>query len=241
MGELNLRGEEKIIRTAVKLEAFGTWIKWVMITLVLLAIAFGIGFLVGKIGLNGGKEEAEQIEPLPTGVDKIIEEEDYKISISSVEAVLKPTSDLIATKYFYKDADTYEDYKEVFGKKIPFTTDTVVFTYEGVISVGIDLSEVDYDIDNKDKTITIELPSIKVLSNEIDHSSFEYPYVSDSVFNKTEMQDYTNLIDELKKDKEEEIIANEAFMKEAEKNVMDVLKNFLTVSEVTKDYKVVFE
>jgi hypothetical protein len=173
--------------------------------------------------------------------DDTIFEENYLLTISTVEEIVKPASDLITLKYNYKDADTYENYKQLFGKKVPFTTDKVVFTYKGTISVGIDLKEVIYDIDNENKMISIILPEIEIKSNEIDNSSFEYPFESNSVFNATKMKDYTELLATLKEKKEEEVKNDTEFMDTARRNTENILENFLTASDVTKDYTVIFK
>lgn len=200
-----------------------------------------IGFVLGALVCIARIKEEPEKEPIATTIDRTITEDNYTLTISNVEETLKPASDLISTKYYYTDANTYENYKELFGKRVPFTTDKIVFVYDGVINVGIDLSEVNYEINNENKVIVIELPEIKVLSNEIDEESFEFPYVSESVFNKTQMSDYTELIGKLKAEKEEELLENTRFMDGAMKNTQDVLEQFLTVAETTKEYVVIFK
>jgi hypothetical protein len=59
----------------------------------------------------------EKSEPVITKADDTIFEENYLLTISTVEEIVKPASDLITLKYNYKDADTYENYKQLFGKK----------------------------------------------------------------------------------------------------------------------------
>ena len=199
-----------------------------------LLIGGAIGFILGVsvcIIKPGKKLEKD---PVVTTTDKTITEENYTLTISNVEEILKPASDLISTKYYYTDADTYENYKELFGKRIPFTTDKVVFIYDGIISVGIDLAEVGYEINNDNKVIVITLPEIKILSNEIDADSFEFPYMSDSVFNTTQMDDYTELIGKLKTEKAEELMGNSTFMNEAVENTKIFLEHFLFLVETTK-------
>lgn len=158
-----------------------------------------------------------------------------------VEEILKPASDLITMRYCYTDTDTYENYKQLFGKKVPFTTDKVVFTYDGYISVGMNLSDINYYINDSNKTINIILPDIVVIANEIDHSSFEYPYQSDSIFNSTDMEDFTQLINSLKEKKAGDVMNNKRFMDSAEENTKRVIEGFLTGSESTKDYTVKFQ
>lgn len=202
---------------------------------IILVIGIGVGVCIAK------PWEKEEAEPIITKVEETIVEENYTLSIGTVEEVLSPASDLITAKYYYTDADTYENYKELFGKKVPFTTDKVVFTYDGMISVGIELADVEYQIDNENQKITIRLPELAVKANEIDEDSFEFPYVSDSIFNATEMDDYVDLIGTLEKEKEKDLLANTEFMDGALENTKIVLKSFLTAADVTKDYEVVFE
>lgn len=200
-----------------------------------------IGFILGVSICIIKPEKKSEKEPMVTTIDKTITDGNYTLTISNVKEVLKPASDLISTKYYYTDADTYENYKELFGKRVPFTTDKVVFIYDGIISVGIDLVEVDYEINNDNKVIVITLPKIKILSNEIDADSFEFPYMSDSIFNTTQMDDYTGLISKLKTEKAEELMENSVFMDEAMENTKAVLEQFLIVSETTKEYMVIFK
>lgn len=241
MDDKEILEDLKVVRTARKLQSAKERVKKIFGGILLLLVVLVVGFCLGWHTYARRMEEKQVEATLPSVVDGIIEGEDYKITISNIEEVLKPASELVTTKYFYKDADIYENYKEAFGKKIPFTTDKAVFTYEGTVSVGIELAEVGYEIDNENKAITIKMPKIKVLSNEIDESSFQYPYVEDSIFNATVMEDYTSLLAGLKEDKEKEVNDNKELLKTAEENAKNVLKNFLTSSDVTKDYVVNFK
>lgn len=206
----------------------------VVLLVVILVVGIGVGVCIAK------PWEKNKSEPIITKVEEAIVEENYTLSIGTVEEVISPASELITAKYYYTDADTYENYKELFGKKVPFTTDKVVFTYDGMISVGIELTDVEYQIDNENQKITIKLPELTVKANEIDEDSFEFPYVSDSIFNTTEMGDYVDLIGTLEKEKEKDLLANTEFMDGALENTKTVLKSFLTTADATKDYEVVF-
>ena len=172
------------------------------------------------------------------GVNSMIDRRPEPTIIKISEA-LEPASDLISTKYYYTDAEIYEDYKELFGVKLPFTTDKSIFVYDGVISVGIDLNQVEYVVDNAAKTITMTLPEIKILANEIDQDSFEFPYISNSVFNQNEIPGFTKLLAELKAANGEKLLENEEFMTTVRMNTELVLRSFLTASDVTADYQVI--
>lgn len=211
------------------------WLKLILVLLLIASIGFGTGLYTGLT------RPWEKDTPVITTVDDVIAEDNYILSISTIEKIIKPASNLITTKYNYKDADTYENYNKVFGKRIPLTTSKIVFTYKGTVSVGIDLSEVKYSIDNKDKSISINLPKLGVIANEIDDSSFEYPFESNSIFNPTEMSEFTELRQQLKDKHAEEVMNDTKFMNTATENTKNVLRDFLTMSSETKYYTVIFK
>ena len=174
--------------------------------------------------------------------DEILQVDDGAVvSVWNVEEILKPASELITVKYNYTDADVFENYKQIRGWKIPGTTNKTIFTYDGVISVGIDFAQIGVQVDHDAQTITISLPEPSVIANEIDASSFQYYDVSNSVFNQTEVGDVTELIKVLKEKKEEKILANPEVLHQAEENAQTVMRSFLSASDLTKDYSVVFE
>ena len=200
----------------------------------IVVISFSLGFM-------SRRTKVWKKLPIITNIDDAVSGDNYTLTISNVKKVLKPASDLVTIKYCYTDADTYENTKELFGKKIPFTTDKVVFTYDGTVSVGVNLAEVDYEIDNENKTIDITLPKLGIIANEIDTSSFEFPFMSDSIFNATDMSDYVELVDQLKKAKAEKVLNDTEFMDSAKEKTQKVLKSFLTSAEDTKQYQVNFK
>ncbi len=168
--------------------------------------------------------------------------EEIRVSTSNVRTVIKKAGELISTKYYYKDTGVYENSKEIFkGIKVPFTTDLVVFTYEGVISLGIDMEKIKIDINDEAKTITLTLPKIEIRGNEIDHESFAYPYEKDSVLNHTNMQNYTDLLAQLKNKKAADVLLDKETMEMAKANTQQVLEKFLTGSDLIHGYRILFE
>lgn len=166
---------------------------------------------------------------------------DHIVTITVIETIIEQASELVTLKYHFKDAASYENFKVFFGKKVPFTTDKAVFTYKGTVAVGIELSEVKYKLDMEKKVITIELPELKITSNDIDPTSFEYPFKSDSIFNPTDMEDFTKLQAELEQAKAKEVLGDQEFMLAARSNTENVLRDFLTSADATKEFIVNFK
>ena len=192
--------------------------------------------------LNGQYEKklAEELALASGDADEVIVGEDTLVSIHYVEEVLKPAGELITMKVYYKDADTYEHHKEAFGFTLPLTSNKIVFTYEGTISLGVDFTKITYEIDNEEKKITVNLPEVEILANEIDASSFTVPYESVSIFNQEHMKDVTDLIDDLKQSKAEKVNKDEDLKKSALDNAENVISGFLKSAALTKEYTVVF-
>ncbi|WP_298481509.1 DUF4230 domain-containing protein [uncultured Ruminococcus sp.] len=211
-----------------------------------VALPLAIGIVIGVVAspiLSSSKNE--DAKPTIVNIDETIktqeENESILITVSNVKKIISPASELTSTKYYYKDADSFEDSKEFMDIKLPLTTNKVVFTYEGVINIGIDLSEVSItDIDNENQRITIRMPDVKILSHEVDMSSFEFPFEDYSIFNETQMGDYTQLIEEIKKNKEEKISSDSEIMENTRENAENVIRSFLKTAEMTKDYNIIF-
>ena len=162
---------------------------------VILIVALAVGmYFIGKNQAqtppNQATESIREDEP----ADEVVEEENFKLEIRYLKEVIAPASDLVTTRYYYKDADTFESYKEINGFKIPLTTDKVVFTYEGTVSLGLDFGKIVFLVNEPNKKITVDLPEIKVVANEIDFDSFVYYEVRNSIFTEQTMEVTTDLM-----------------------------------------------
>lgn len=166
----------------------------------------------------------------------------HDVTMVQLKKIIEPASDLIVTRYKYRDLGKYETYKDLWGSKVPFTTDKELFSYEGQISVGFDVNDIDIkDIDSENKKITIALPEIKVIANELDTGSFKIVDSSDSIFTSNNIDDYAALFDKLKKKQAKAAMSDKSFLKEAEKNAITLIKSLFAQNDATKDYKIIFE
>ena len=167
--------------------------------------------------------------------------EDATVDSLTIEEIITPASDLVTMKYSYTDVSVYENSKKAFGVKIPLTTDKVIFSYSGVVSGGIDLSQIKYDIDNEAKTIEITLPEPKFMSHEMDESSFKFYDAKNSIFTQTKLEDYTTLIGKLKKEKEAKLRSENEFLPSVTENAKKVLDDLLKIADATKDYQIIYK
>lgn len=208
-----------------------------------LGFIIGVVFCIVKPWTMDFDRKPEKVTVSDAGTTIEYQKEDQKnlVTVSTLQAIVNKASDLITTKYHYQDACSKESAKSFKKLKLPFTTSKVVFTYKGCISLGIDLSKVQYDIDNESMEITVVIPDIEVLADEIDDNSFEIVDEKNSLFNPQELDDYATLMAELKKEKEAEVLADSDLMSEAEQNTRSVLQEFLTTDDETADYTFIFK
>lgn len=209
-------------------------------------ISFLIGLLAGVLILQvrsakKSDEDEKVVVQAESTITTTTKHEKQVVSIQQVEKVVEQASDLTTTHYKYKDVDQLEDYKTIKDVKIPFTTDSVIYSFEGTIGLGVNLEDITYDIDNDNQVIKVSLPDVTIISNEIDEDSFEYYDVKNSIFNQMEMSDVTDNLANLKQKEADRVLDDEELIDTAEKNTENVIRSFLTAADATKDYSVEFE
>ncbi len=190
------------------------------------------------------KAEAEPTvtELMDRPADEVVSvDKDSVVSVWYVKELLEPASELITLKYHYTDADVFEDYKELWGMRLPLTTNKTIFTYDGTVSVGFDFSKIKVRISYVKKIVTVTLPPAEVIANEIDASSFKYYDVANSVFNPLKMEDVTGLIGELKEKKADKVVADHELIRMANENARSILKDFLSASKLAENYHIIFK
>lgn len=160
------------------------------------------------------------------------------LSVTTVKEIISPAADLITTKYHYTDSDMYSRTGQLLF--IKYTKNKVVFTYSGVVHAGITLSDVVCEVDDTSRTIRITLPEPKILAHELDESGFTFYEIKNSVFSKFTMEDYTNLVAEMKQKTEDKLNADESFFKDVTTNAQNAIRSFLQNAAASKDYSVEF-
>ena len=214
----------------------------ILLTVLALLLAVFIGFY-GHIyyETHMGTELPAIFQLLENGGGEVVPVSDNGVvSVGHIEEIIQPASELITTKYYYTDADIFEDYKQLLGYRLPFTTNKTVFTYEGVVGIGFDFSKIIIEIDSIQHEVSLTFPDMQIVSNEISADSFQYFDVSNSVFNQTEMGDITELIAVLKEKTAERVLQDEDLLAQAKDNAEQILLGFLRASDLMQSYTVTF-
>lgn len=163
------------------------------------------------------------------------------VTVKTLEEVIAPASELISYKYFYTTADIYEKNQQFFSVTIPFTTDKEVYVLSGVINVGIDLKNVDFDINEDNKTIIVHLPELVVMSHIIDTDSFKTYNLRNSVFTSSDLDDYSSFQEALKNMEEEKLMDNDQFWSLAKEQTKNIISSLINVSGIADEYTITYE
>ncbi|MBE6029992.1 MAG: DUF4230 domain-containing protein [Clostridiales bacterium] len=167
------------------------------------------------------------------------------VSTTVLEEAVVSASELVTVKYYYNDIGTYEDAKtiNVSGKdtKIPFTTDEIMFTYGGIISLGIDAADIEFEVNDAAGTITCTIPEIKVVAHEDDEEKFQEYIIKDSIFTKTSWGDYNDIKAELKAEQETIVLSDDEIVSGAEETVKNTISTLLNNAGLTKNYTLIFK
>ena len=87
----------------------------------------------------------------------------------------------LATQSAYcTEVNVTDDWRKLFGIKIPFTQSKYIYSYDFVIKAGYDFKDIKWS--EKGDKIEVTLPEVKVLSNEIDLDSFKVYHEEESIF-----------------------------------------------------------
>lgn len=183
-------------------------------------------------------EPMPEIE-IPETVEPVVAEPEPP-DAEAIRTLLKPAEPLLTVSYCYTDSDSFESHQEMFGKKVPFTTSSVILTFDGTVSMGIDPEAILYTVDPQQKTIAVNLPAPELLSHDLDEDSIQYYDVKSSIFRSASMADYTALLKEIKSKMCDKIVRERKFDKKTLDNAETVIRSMLAAADLTKDYTPLF-
>ena len=217
---------------------------WIAIIVTICVVMAGVAvgtFFIGRNQAEPVSHHNSESVDLEEPADEVIEEQNSKLEIRYLKEVIAPASDLVTTRYYYKDADSFQSYKEINGFKIPLTTDEVVFTYEGTVSLGIDFGKIVFLVDEKDKKITVDLSEVKIVANEIDFNSFVYYEIKNSIFTEQTMEVTTDLLAVLQEKTANRVMNDKELLDSVRDNAENLIRGLLNSAEYSSGYEVVFK
>lgn len=153
--------------------------------------------------------------------------EQAQVSAHTILKEVLPIGEYASLAYHYTSVVKNVSNKDIKGWNIPFTTSKYIFTYDGVMKLGIDCGSIKIeegpDAENA-PIIKIILPPIRILSHEIIDNSVEVFEQSQTIFNEIKIDEAFKVTAERKKEMEEKIMAEGGV---SGRGVIDEAKNSL--------------
>lgn len=207
----------------------------VPVLLIVLILCFGGVFLVLNFCQEKKaeivQENAKQFDfKLPGEVEKrVVTKEEIEAKISKIEELATYLGEYTVSKS--------AEYSRYFldNIHIPGTTNTINIKCDGVVKVGYDVNDISIKVNSESQKIYISLPTPEVFDNYIIWDSVECEELN-NIFNPIDFEQYQTLVNELE---EKGLVKSEkeGIYDAAEKNVKNVIKNFLSGFD---EYEVVF-
>ena len=200
----------------------------VIIVIILAIIVCGAGFILGQ-SFNKPKEVTKRED------NKIINTKTIFWG-ETIKSGLKNMGKLQTAEYYYTHVEHLESSREIFDIEIPLTGAQYIYSYDGVVTAGIDFEKIDVEVDKTNKNIKIELPDVERLSSEIDTNTFKIYDEKNNIFNPISPSDVSASVDNLKKDEEKKAV-EKGLYKKAEANAKVIIENFVK-GFIPEDYEV---
>jgi hypothetical protein len=201
-----------VLKAGAILHYGGFGMKRVILLSILVVVIIGlllvVGFLLGgrKFGLNPSELITEQPE----------------VSAHTVLKEVLPIGEYASLAYHYTSVVKDVSSKDFRGITIPFTTRKYIFTYDGIMKLGIDGSQIRVEEpgtgtagEEPDAPLTgakglplirIILPPVRILSHEIDDDSIEVFEQSQTIFNEIKIEEAFKVTADRKRELEQKVM-----------------------------------
>lgn len=148
------------------------------------------------------------------------------ITSRPVKFGLENIGELATQSGYYTNVQVIDSSREVFGLDIPFTQKKCIFSYDGIIKAGIDFGDIKLTVNEISHTIRVDLPEIRITSNQIDPDSLQIYDESSNVFNPLKLDDVNQSLIALQEEAEVTAIAN-GLLENAQQNAETLIRCFL--------------
>lgn len=162
-----------------------------------------------------------------------------KVTSKMTELGLKNIGELATQAGYFTNIQQIKDNKSLFGVTIPLTTSNHIFSYDGTIKAGIDFADVELDVNEEKKIVTVKIPPMKVLSCQVREDSLVIYEAKNNIFSPLSVEAMNESLKAITVEAEEKAIAN-GFLEAARQNAEILIKGFLSGAYNQEEYTFVF-
>ena len=167
--------------------------------------------------------------------DAKLADEVVTVNTQIIEDGLKDMGRLTTQEYYFTQVEEYSSSKKVliFESKASFT-----YSYDGVVSAGIDCNDIAIEKNDELGKITIKIPKASIFGADIDHDSFKIYEEKDGLWNKIDMTKYNDSLIEFENAAIEKATAK-GIVDKADESAEKIIRSFVDSLVDTDDYEIV--
>ena len=139
---------------------------------------------------------------------------------------LKDIGELATQAGYFTTVQTISKSRDIAGWEVPLTQSNYVYSYDGTIKAGIDFGDIETEVDEENHIITIRFPEFRILSTEIDESSFKIYNDGTNLFTTLRVEDVNKSNAELKNEAQKTAL-NNGILESARANAEVLVRGFL--------------
>jgi hypothetical protein len=206
---------------------------WAVILLVIIWL-IADHFSGGKNTRNDATATEAAEEKRTQIVEKFVEVE-KTITADVLQDGLNDMGVLITEEYYFTQVENYEKTKTILNF---FTSSSnFIYSYDGVVTAGIDCGEISVEKDDENQIITITVPPAEIRYIDIDYDSFQMYSEKEGLWNSMSMEDYNDSLSEFE-DLAKENAINKGVLEKADENAKTIIENFVTGMIEDSDYTI---
>lgn len=156
------------------------------------------------------------------------------ITTEMINEGLKEMGLLITSEYYFTQVEEYKKTKTVL--KFFTSESNFTFSYDGVVSAGLDFSQIKVEKDDENKIVTVTMPKSAIQYVDIDHNSFQQYSESEGLWNPITVADYNDSMNEFADAAKAKAI-EKGITNKADENAKKIVSNFVT-KMVGNEYQV---
>ena len=155
--------------------------------------------------------------------DSPVVEEIVTVNTEIIKDGLKEMGTLITQEYYFTQVEEYKSTERVwiFDSKA-----SSIFSYDGVVTAGIDCNDIEITKDDEAKIINVKIPKSNIIGVNIDHDSFKIYEEKEGLWNKLDMTKYNNSIIEFENEAKNKAI-NKGIIDKADENAKTLIESFI--------------
>ena len=201
-----------------------------LIIVLLLIVGLILVRFVGHQTLSSiipGHIGSEKPEELKKDDGSFFVEEKKTIDVSPVREGLNDMGVLITEEYYFTDIVDYSESLTLFSSfTIPFTETSYVASYDGVVTAGIDFSNVSVLWLDDSETLQIILPAATVQNVDVDPESFILRSSKNGIGTKLSVSDVNESLVELEHTARQNAL-DRGLLERADENAVRLIENFV--------------